>query len=270
MYSRQRISRLAWIVVGLACWGADSNAQGGMGRNRGRAREVQERFGNFFVAVSLPVGEAKDRFDETSFVADAKKEQQLAVLYLANKKGDANAHENFETTLFANEALLVTLRRFRCGVLDMTEHPVTLAAYEKQLPMFLAYDAEGKRVGEVSMRGYKPNSGPLIALLDRAAKGHGKLTNANFVKTYRSFLNKLEVLAGRRTAYEQQKAGLEGGDARDRAKLAKVEKELAELEAEEKQLLEEEKKILEAAAVPERPAGAERLGGRQGRGRRGG
>ena len=259
-------TRLRYLVPALTIAVAALNLAAGVhaqGRGRGKPEVVKERLGNYFVKVTLPRGldEGQDRLAETHHVGRAARSKQLSLLYLFDATGDADKHARFEPLLFKNDELGVCLRWFRCGRVDLTKDDDAYAAFAKQAPLFVVFDATGKRVAETSMAGYRAKPGDLVKLLTRAAKGHAKPALPVFAKRYRSFLRELQNLDGRKRTLSgrwQRMQSKPGGGPRD--KRNKLKKEEAELAAEEKKLLEAETKLLGAAAVPVRDPKAVRVG----------
>ncbi len=258
---------LALAMLGLA---ESIHAQGGRGF-RGPPEAVRTRGGSYFVDATLP--DASDdltgvgRLAATEHVKQAAEEGHLSLLYLFDPEADKKKHERFETTLFNHPNVNVAFKLFKCARVDVTQEDPE-SQNGKKAPVFVVFDAKGKYVGEVSMRGYKAASTPLFKLLTRAAKGHTKLSLPAFVKKYRSFLNDLTQLEARKTALESKRARLENQSANNRNKLAKLEKQQAQLQATEEKLLESETKMLTTAKIPPRDGKARRVGERRwGRGR---
>jgi hypothetical protein len=272
------MTRKTWFPVPLALTAlvvvVDVAAQGRGGF--GPPEAVTNRLGNFFVTVTLPAAGAQegedgdgketkagkeDRLGSTTLVEESSAADQPSLLYLYD---DQPKREQFEATLFANESLGIALRCFRCGRVDVTKDDEAMAEFGKHLPLFVAYDAKGKRIGQVEMKDYKATTNALDQLLGKAAKRGTKLSMDAFTKAYRSFLNEVSVLEGRKRdlAGKQERAV----DAPD--KLKKLEKDATELADDEAKLMEQEKKLLADAEIPPRDAKAERVGGRQ-RGRGG-
>ncbi|MFQ5505659.1 MAG: hypothetical protein ACE5F1_12815 [Planctomycetota bacterium] len=249
----------------------DSAKAQGRGGGRGPSEAILSRMGNYFVNVTLPVEQdgqsTRERLAASPHVTKARDKRQLCLLYLYDRNADPKKHDRFQQVLFANQGVGVALRLFRCGKLDLGLDDGALAAYGKKAPLFIAFDAKGKRTGEVSMRGYKTSSGPLLKLLARAARGHSKLSLPAFSKKYRSFLTQLQVLEGRQRTLTQKRARLaDMPGSRGESKRAKLTKEEDRLAESEKALFAAEKKLLEQARVPARDPNAQRLGGRSGRG----
>ena len=263
---------LALAVLGLA---ESIHAQGGRGR-RGPPEAVRTRGGSYFVDVTLPDASddltGADRLAATEHVKKAAEEGHLSLLYLFDPEANKKKHERFETTLFNHPNVNVSLKLFKCARVDLTQDDAAESNDEKKAPFFVVFDAKGKCVGEVSMRGYKAASAPLLKLLNRAAKGHGKgqakLALPAFVKKYRGFLNDLTQHEARKSALESKRARLENQPPVDRTKLAKLEKDEAQLQKAEEKLYESETKILTRARIPPRDEKARRVGERRwGRGR---
>ena len=270
---------LALAVLGLA----DSIQAQGRGF-RGPPEAVRTRGGSYFVDASL--SDAGDdvtgtaRWAETDHVKQAVDEGHLSLLYLFDPEANKKKHERFETSLFNHSNLNVSLKLFKCARVNLTQDDAAEPTDEKKAPFFVVFDAKGKCVGEVSMRGYKASAAPLLKLLNSAAKRHAKgeakgdgkrrakLTLPAFVKKYRDFLNDLTQLEARKSALESKRARLENQPPVDRAKMAKLEKDEAQLQKSEEKLLANETKILTSAKIPPRDEKARRVGERRwGRGR---
>ena len=259
---------LALAMLGLA---ESIHAQGGRGF-RGPPEAVRTRGGSYFVDATLP--DASDdltgvgRLAATEHVKQAAEEGHLSLLYLFDPEADKKKHERFETTLFNHPKLNVAFKCFKCAKVNVTQDEDAESELAKMAPLFVVFDAKGKHVGEVSMRGYKAASSPLRKLLTRAAKKHAKMPLPAFVKNYRSFLNDLTQLEARKTALVSKRARLENKSTDNRNKLAKLDKDQAQLQKAEEKLLESETKILTTAKIPPRDAKATRVGQRRwGRGR---
>jgi hypothetical protein len=247
----------ALVVAVAASVAATAAAQ------RGGNDAIANRSGSWFVTVELPKPEAeggKIGLEACSVVKDAVEKESLSFLYLVDPAKNPVKHGQFEQVIFGHAEIGAALRAFRCGRIDLAKDAVAKAEYGEQAPLFVAFDAKGKRVGDVSMRDYRAKATPIVRLLERAAAGHGKIPLASFVSKYRELLTDLQVHDGRKSVLDNRRARLDG------RKQAEVDKEAAELERAEQELLEREKKLLELARIPERDPKAQRLGGR-GRGR---
>ena len=256
---------------------AAADAQG-RGR-RGPPEAVRTRAGAYFVDVELPAvadktaGDKKKKGSEflaaTDFVKKTRGKNRLALVYLFDPEGDEKKHDRFEQSLFNHADLNVALRLFCCGRVDLSKNENAMARFGKKAPLFVVFDVQGKVVGEVSMKGYKPANGPLIAALKKVSKGHSKLALASFVKKYKSFLNDLTQIENKKSALQSKRDRAENKDGgASKAKLAKLDKDDAALSKSEDKLLASETKLLEKAKAPDRDTGAERVGARRwGRGR---
>jgi hypothetical protein len=81
-----------------------------------------------------------------------------------------------------------------------------------------------------------------------------------FVKKYRSFLNELDQIEGKKSTVQQKRARLEAsGKASKLAKVAKEEKAIAKREA---KILDNEKKLLAAVKAYDADPDAQKAGGR--------
>jgi hypothetical protein len=265
--------RALTLALGLAVTLGLAESTYAQGRGfRGPPEAVRARGGSYFVDVTLPAASddvtSVDRLATTEHVKKAAEEGQLSLLYLFDPEGDQKKHERFETTLLNQPNLNVALKAFKCGIVSLTPAD-TESDYGRKAPLFVVFDAKGNCVGEASMHGYKTSAASLISLLNRAAKGHAKVSLPAFVKQYRDFLNDLTQLEGRKDALKSKRARLENKDGTPNPnKLAKLDKDDAELQKAEEKLLESEKEILESAKIPPRDGQARRVGERsRGRGR---
>jgi hypothetical protein len=241
------------VLLALA---ADLPAQRGGGKRRPEA--VLERVSCYLVDGKLPAGTAanagEDRVAAVGAVADARTRHELALVYLFDSKVDAEKRAAFEKTMFGNEELGIALRCFQTAHVDIAGDDDAQAKYGRRLPLFLAFDENGKQAGEASLAGYKATVAPVMGILEKAAGGHVKPTLAIFVKDYRDVVHDLEALDGKRKVLKDRK-----DKAADAAKKAEIEKELQASDAEEKQALANEKQLLEHARVPARDAAAKRF-----------
>lgn len=247
---------LSFLVLLL---GATSAATA-QGRGRGRAEEITNRTGAFFVDVKGPVpkdGQAGD-LAQTELVRAAAALGQPAVLYLVDTSDADTVREQFERTLFGDDELGIMLRCFHCGRVDLRAEPLLAEKFRQKPPLFVAFDKDGKAGDAVAMSGYKPAAKALEQALASAARGTVKPSLAAFAKDYAGLVRDLEqVLARKQTAKERSaRAGA------DKAKKSDAEKDLAAIEKEEQKLLDRERDLLSKVALPVRPAGARRLGGR--------
>lgn len=235
---------------------------------RGPPEAVRSRGGNYFVEVTLPAAGDNPvagvaRLAATEHVKKAAEEGHLSLLYLFDPEADKKDHERFETALLNHPGLNVSLKAFKCGMINVAGGDAE-AEFAKKAPLFVVFDAKGNCVGEASMHGYKASSSSLVRLLNRAAKGHAKVALPAFVKQYRSFLNDLTQLEGKKTALKSKRSRAEGKDGDpDKNKVAKLEKEEKALEKEEEKLLKEEGELLTGAKIPPRDANARRVGERR-------
>jgi len=191
---------------------------------------------------------------------------QLTLIYITNTK-DGKKVDTFEKAVFKNEPIGIALKLFRCIKIDVARDRHVKSIYGDKVPQFIGYDAKGVKVDEVHMRDYKCKTEPLMKLLVKTSKGHGKLPLKAFVKKYRGFLNELDRLEGKKsvltkkkqrllgTGQKGQKPGQNKPDAKkpdpkakvskkNQKKLDKVAKEEQLLAKKEEALLKSEKKIL--------------------------
>jgi len=186
---------------------------------------------------------------------------ELSVLLVYDSKAEAAKYKKFKEGLFKNESLAVAFRVFRCLELDTAKSKVAKEQFGKKLPCFLIFDAKGRQADEVGMAGYRAKASALLKALTKVSKGHGKLPLVTFIKKYRSFLNDLDKLEGKKTVLAKKRERLFGkpkaaSAAKPGQVVAKGAKpapskkpkvsasKLRKLEADEKSLAEEEKALL--------------------------
>jgi hypothetical protein len=256
------VSKSAGLILATiaVCLAAPAFAQRG---GRGRSEAILARLGNYFVDTQVPAtgGDmAADPLAEVAMVKEAASAHQLSLLYLYDPKANETKHQQFEQVLFGNEELNIALRCFRCARIDVSANAEAKAGFGKQAPLFVAFNAEGKRAGEVSMAGYKAVVNPLVQMLAKAATGTVKPALPDFVQRYRGVVHDLEMIEGRRKAIDERMSRLTDKDGERRAELEKDKKTLAD---DEQKLLATEKELLQKAMVPARDPKAQRLGGRE-------
>jgi len=152
--------------------------------------------------------------------------------------------KKFEGTMFANEDIGVALKVFRKVGVDIAKDSTARQLYESKVPRFITYNAKGERVDELYLEDYKNKSSDLMKLLVKSSKGHGKLPLKAFVKKYRSFLNELDQIEGKKGTCAQKKSRATASGSKK--KLAKVEKEAQSIAKREKSILATESKLLAA------------------------
>lgn len=260
--------RRATFAVSLLLlpWLADAAiAQGGGGFRRQRAEEIMNRVGAYFTDVKgpLPDGDKAGDLATIDFVKAAAGAGQPTVLYLADSSDDQDVRDQFERALFANDELGIELRCFHCGHVDLKAEPLLAAKFQKQAPLFVVFDKDGKAIDTVPMSGYKPSAKGLETALIKAAAGVVKPSLAAFAKDYGGLVRDLEQ-AMAKTKNAKERLAKAGGD---KGKKAEVEKDLAALEKEEQKLLVREQDLLTKLNLPARPADAKRLGNRDRGGR---
>lgn len=239
---------------------------GGGGRNR-RPEEITNRTGVFLADVPGPAvdGDKVADLNTVELVRNAVAAGQPSLLYLIDLGDDQEVRDQFEQVLFASDELGIEIRCFHAGRIDLGKVPALKAKYAKQAPLFVAFDDKAK-ASELSMTGYKPQPSALVKLLEKQAGSTVKPSLASFAKSYGDLVRDLEqVLQKKRNV--QQKQARAGNDA---AKKLDAERELKAVEAEEHKLLDREKDLLGKVHLPERPAGAQRLGAPNWGGRGGG
>ncbi|MDO8348731.1 MAG: hypothetical protein Q7T30_00725 [Planctomycetota bacterium] len=251
--------RIVTLVAVSLLFVADTMAQGGGGRGRGRAEEITNRVGAFFTDIPGPVadGEKVAELATVDLVRAATGAGQLSVLYLYDSADDADVRDQFERTLFGSDEVGIELRCFHCGRIDLAKEASLKGKFGKQAPLFVVFDKDGKS-DELSMTGYKASASSLQKLLEKSATGVIKPSLAAFAKEYGGMVRDIEqLLAKKKQAQEKQaKAG------EDKAKRSEAEKDQKAIEAEEKKALEGETDFLRRNRLPERGAEARRLGGR--------
>jgi hypothetical protein len=238
---------------------APAFAQGG--RGRGRAEEVQNRVGAFFVDAPAPAAAADGKAGDlaaTEFVRAAAAKGQPAVLYLVDTRDDQDVRDQFERALFGGDEIGILLRPFHCGRIDLKAVPELAAKFGKQAPLCVAFDKDGKAGEVVAMSGYKASTKALETALGKAATGVVKPSLPAFAKEYGGFVRDFEALLARKKLASEKLARA----GADKGKRADAEKDLAGIEKDEAKLLASEQQILGKAPLVERPADAKRLGGR--------
>lgn len=248
------------LLLGLVAVAVAADPLAAQGRGRGRAEEIQNRVGVFFSDAAAPAAQGDAAIDlaQSDLVRAAAGAGQLAVLYLYDSRDSQDAREQFERALFGGDELGIMLRCFHCGRIDLAGDPALAARHQKQAPLFVVFDQHGKAGEPVSMSGYKASPRALEAQLVKAAQGAVKPSLAAFAKEYGGFVRDLEQVVNKKRIAKERlaKAG------NDQQKAQEADKDLTAIEKEEKQLLAREQDLLGKRRLPERPAGARRLGGR--------
>lgn len=251
--------RTAVAVFAALLLVAPTVAQGG--RGRGRAEEVQNRVGSFFVDVPGPATGADGKAGDlaaTEFVRAAAGKGQPAVLYLVDTRDDQDVRDQFERALFGGDEIGILLRPFHCGRVDLKADPELAAKFGKQAPLCVVFDKDGKAGEVAAMNGYKASTKSLETALGKAAAGLVKPSLAAFAKEYGGFVRDYEALLARKKLASEKLARA----GADKGKRTDAEKDLAALEKEEAKLLAGEQQMLGKAPLVERPADAKRLGAR--------
>ena len=192
----------------------------------------------------------------TRVVTKAVAKKELSLLYLYDATVSLKKHQQFEQALFNNDPVCIGLRCFRTGRINLAEDALAKAAFGKKAPLFVAFDAKGKRVADLSLKGYKSRPSQLSKMLGRAARGYAKLALGDFVKKYRSFLNEIQLLDSRKRALNGKHQRIEQKKGNNDNKLAEVDKELGELTDRWDEALADEQKLLAKAKVLERDSRA--------------
>lgn len=185
----------------------------------------------------------------------------MSVLFVYDSSAGSRLAK-FKNTLFANEDVGVALKVFRKVGIDVSKDQVARDHFGQKVPSFVTFDVKGEQSGELTMSGYKAKAGDVLKLLNKAAKGHGDMPLKTFVKKYRSFLNELDQIEGKKSTCAQKRARLEAsGKTAKVAKVAKAERAIAKREA---KILDGEKKLLAAVKAydADADAGKKRSGGR--------
>jgi hypothetical protein len=178
--------------------------------------------------------------------------------------------KKFEDVVLKNEEVGIALKLFRCIKVDLARDKIAKSMYGNKVPRFIAYDTKGKIINELYIAGYRSKTGPLMNLLLKASRGHGKLPLKTFISKYRSFLNELDKLENKKSTLAKKKARLLGParkpataaaragalgatsrkprskklSKRDQAKVKKVEKEEKVLVTQITELKKQEEKLL--------------------------
>jgi hypothetical protein len=185
----------------------------------------------------------------------------VSVLYVYDSSAGSK-RAKFERILFNNEDLGVAMKVFRKVGIDVAKDQVARDSFGQKVPSFVTFNAKGEKSGELNMAGYKAKAGDVLKLLGKASKGHGKMPLKTFVKKYRSFLNELDQIEGKKSTTAQKRARLESsGKTAKLAKVAKEEKANAKREA---KILDGERKLLAAVkAFDADPEAKKAAGGRR-------
>src|SRR5262249_30253711 len=158
------------VLVALA---AELPAQRGGGRRRPEA--VLERVSCYLVDGKLPAHTAanagEDRVAAVGAVADARTRHELALVSLFDSKVDAEKRAAFEKTMFGNEELGIALRCFQTARVDIAGDDDAQAKYGRRLPLFLAFDENGKQAGEAALARSKSAGPPVLGVLRKAGGG---------------------------------------------------------------------------------------------------
>lgn len=245
-------ARCRWstLVLAVAVSAVDVAAQ-----RDGPSEEITSRLGAYFVDVKLPQADTiggKIALEATTLVEAAVKDKQLAFLYIYDPAQLPEKHAQFEQVIFGHAEINTGLRCFLCGRVNLAENPHAKAEFGEKTPLFIAFNEDGKQVGEVSIANYRAKASPIIGLQRQAHAGHGKMSLENFVIGYRKFLRDYAIYEGRKSVLEQKRTRLQQKSPVPAAKLKEVENEEKELEVELEKLLVAEKQMLGLANVPTR------------------
>lgn len=228
----------------------------GGGRNR-RPEEITNRTGAFFADVAGPAvdGDKVAELATVELVRNATAANQPSVLYLVDLGDDQEVRDGFDQVLFGGDELGIELRAFHAGRIDLGKIPALKARYAKQAPLFVVFDDKGK-ASELSMSGYKPQPSALGKLLEKQAGTTVKPSLSTFAKSYGDLVRDLEQILQKKRQVQQKQARA-GNDA---GKKLDADRELKAVAAEEQKLLDKERELLGKVRLPDRPAGAQRLG----------
>ncbi|MFT4514184.1 MAG: hypothetical protein ACI89X_002670 [Planctomycetota bacterium] len=237
----------------------------GGGRNQRRPEEITNRTAAYFTETNAPATQGKKiaPFNSIDLVRAAAAAGQVTVLYLHNSEAERRVVQQFESAVFrtdkSGDVLGLKLRMFHCGQIDISKSPAMKARYEKDVPVFIAFDKTGKELKIVSMSGYKAKASALEALIDQASAGAYKPSIKTIAKKHAKIVGNLEEALKAKTAAEQDqtKAG------NDKSKAKKAEKAMAAAVKLEEKALKAEEKLLEDLRLPAR--GDKKLGGRNNR-----
>ena len=237
--------------------------RGGRGGNNAFSRwrqpeEITNRIGLFFNDVPGPAEDGDKVADLATVetVRAATAANQLTVLYLVDQQDEEAewARGVFEYMLGRDRELGIEMLAFHCGRIDLGKAPALKAKYEKERPLFVVFDEEGKAT-EVPMSGYRPAGSKLKKALEKAASGAMKPTLTRFAKDYGKIIEDYsELLQDRQDAETEMSKNRD-----DKSKVRKAEKELLKLMKDEAKLLEKEGELLAKFSFPER--GTKRVGG---------
>lgn len=173
----------------------------------------------------------------------------MTLLYVFDSTNDRT--KNFFKAFQAHEEIGIATKVFRRIQVDTAKDEMAKNLYGSKVPTFVTYNAKGEKVGEVHLSGYKLSTSALMRLLAKTTKGHGKMSLTSFVKKYRSFLNKLDQLEGKKSTLAQKLARLQkSGKAHKIKDAQKDQKSLAKAEA---KLMEYEQKLLTAVKAADLP-----------------
>jgi hypothetical protein len=263
-----RISTLL-ATLSVALFVADDLAAqrrgGGRSRMGRRPAEITNRTAAYFTEVDAPAsqGDKVAPFNSIDLVRAAAAANQITVLYLHDSEASRRIVQQFESALFrtdqSGDQLGLKLRMFHCGQIDISKSPAMKTRYEKDVPVFIAFDKTGKELKAVSMSGYKAKASKLEALLDQASSGAYKPSVKTIAKKYGKIIIDLEkaLRAKAKAEQDQTKAG------NDKSKAKKAAKDIEAATKLEDKALEAEEKLLEDLRLPAR--GEKKLGGRNNR-----
>ena len=232
----------------------EAQRRGGGGRTARRPAEITNRIAAYFSEIDAPAtqGDKIAPFNSIDLVRAAAAANQVTVLYLHDSEAEKRIVQQFEGALFrtdkSGDELGLKLRMFHCGQIDISKSPAMKTRYEKDVPMFIAFDKTGKELKAVSMSGYKAKASKLEALIDQASTGAYKPSVKTIVKKYVKIVDDLEKALRAKTQAEQ--AQTKAGN--DKSKAKKAEKAIAAATKLEDKALTAEEKLLENLRLPAR------------------
>ncbi|MFK7741635.1 MAG: pentapeptide repeat-containing protein [Planctomycetota bacterium] len=251
------------IAVALLATATDSlSAQRNNRRNRWRRpAEITNRLTVSFHEVKAPAsdGDKVADLNTIELVRNAVATKQASLLYLHDKKDPEDTRQRFEASLFrysqAGDELGLRMRLVHCGRIDIADDAAMQKRYGDDVPLFIAFDKDGKQVKELSMAGYEAEPQKLASLLDRAAKGTSKTSMKTWAKRYAKLLEDLEELFQEKASIESEKAK----SRRDKVKVQDADRQLARLDKTLQKMMAKEQKLLQVMRMPE--PGGQSVGG---------
>lgn len=146
-----------------------------------------------------------------------------------------------------NEQVALAMKVYRCLQIDVSKDRIAQGIYGSKVPRFITFDGKGKQDEELYVQDYATSSKPLLKVLMKTARGHGDLPLMTFVKKYRSFLNEVDQLEGKKSTLAAKKDRL----VKSGKNVSSLDKETAVLEKQEKTLVAQEVELLKAVKAYE-------------------